>query len=327
MDASDAVVSRARSMKSSSSMPADAAAGDGSGSTASSSSSDSSATVRNSEKPMTARRRRSRASISDTPAIGRIPAHCERVQASPKRSPNAASMTSMTASRSSDVPRLDAHGAVDRRRRHHAASWHARVGRAGIDGLGRQACAGSRASAAHWPPTAKLRALRPSRAHRPAAAAPEPTTSSRDVAAAASAGAQVAKLGRRLERRGVELLDEQLAVAADDGRRDLAFASRAGGEQRQRRHAGKLGAPADRQAVRGGDRDADAGEAARADADQDAGRRVRPSSSSAIIGTSRSAWPRPISSSRARDAVAVAVEQSGGAGGARRVEGQDHRAG
>ena len=51
---------------------------------------------------------------------------------------------------------------------------------------------------------------------------------------------------------------------------------------------------------------------------------LRPSSNSSIIGTSRSAWPRPISSSRARDACAGAVEQSGGAGGARRVEGQDH---
>ena len=58
----------------------------------------------------------------------------------------------------------------------------------------------------------------------------------------------------------------------------------------------KFAPPADGEPVRGGDCDPDAGEAARADADQD-GVAPRPSSSSAIIGTSRSLWPRPISSS------------------------------
>ena len=56
-------------------------------------------------------------------------------------------------------------------------------------------------------------------------------------------------------------------------------------------------APADREPVRRSDRDANSGEAAGTDTDEDLGR-LRPPRSSAIIGTSRSAWPRPIPSSR-----------------------------
>ena len=78
----------------------------------------------------------SRARIRDTPAIGRIPRSCERVQASPKRSPNAASMTPMTASMSSEVAGCDVHLLLDRLPSRRLRD--ARVGRAGIDGLGRQ---------------------------------------------------------------------------------------------------------------------------------------------------------------------------------------------
>ena len=100
------------------------------------------------------------------------------------------------------------------------------------------------------------------------------------------------------------MLDEQLAVAADHCGRDFAIRRAPAASKASEDMPRKLGVPADREAVRGGDRDPDAGEAARADADQDPVRlRGRPSSS-AIIGTSRSAWPRPISSSLARDACA-----------------------
>ena len=91
------------------------------------------------------------------------------------------------------------------------------------------------------------------------------------------------------------------------------------GEQRQRRHSVQLAVPADRQSLRGGDPDADSGEAARADADQDA-IGPPPSSISSSIGTSRSAWPRPISSSRCATQSPGAVEQRGGAGGSRCVD-------
>ena len=86
-------------------------------------------------------------------------------------------------------------------------------------------------------------------------------------------------------------------MAADHGDGDFAVDVAPAASSASDDMPRKLGVPADRQAMRGGDADADAGEAARADADQDAGRPLRPSSSSAIIGTSRSAWPRPISSS------------------------------
>ena len=111
---------------------------------------------------------RSQASTSETPAMGRIPLSCERVQASPKRSPKAVPITVITASRSSDDARFDAHG-----RRSIVAITPlpgARIGRAGVDRLGarlRRASGSRRASAA----AGQLRALRPSRAHRPAAGA------------------------------------------------------------------------------------------------------------------------------------------------------------
>ena len=85
----------------------------------------------------------------------------------------------------------------------------------------------------------------------------------------------------------------------------------------------KLAVPADREALRGGDPDADAGKAARADPDQDA-IGPRPSSSSSSIGTSRSAWPRPITSSRCARQAPDAVEQRGGAGCGRSVDREDH---
>ena len=101
--------------------------------------------------------------------------------------------------------------------------------------------------------------------------------------------------------------------------RRLAFAAarrRRASASEECREASHL--PADRQALGGGDADPDAGEAAGADTDEDRSAR-RPSSSSAIIGTSRSAWPRPISSSRcamqvpepsSRAAVQAAVDVS-----------------
>src|SRR5439155_14633379 len=82
-------------------------------------------------------------------------------------------------------------------------------------------------------------------------------------------GSKVAQVRRRLAA-GVELLHEQLAMPADYRDGDVAFCLRTGGEQRQRRHAVKLGAPADRQAMRGGDTDADAGEAAGTGSGEDA---------------------------------------------------------
>ena len=80
------------------------------------------ATVRTSEKPTTAPRARSRARVRDTPAIGRIPLSCERVQASPKRSPKAASITRMTASIWSARAGRDRDVMVDGGGRHQAAS-------------------------------------------------------------------------------------------------------------------------------------------------------------------------------------------------------------
>ena len=55
---------------------------------------------------------------------------------------------------------------------------------------------------------------------------------------------------------------------------DFAIAVRAGREQAKRRHALKLGAPADREAMRGCDRDPDSGEAAGPDTNQDSRRRA-----------------------------------------------------
>ena len=118
----------------------------------------------------------------------------------------------------------------------------------------------------------------------------------------------------------LELLDEQLAVAPEDRRRDFARPVHTSGEQRERGHSDKLGTPADREPVRGGNADPDSGEAAGSDADEDASR-LRPSSSSASIGTSRSLCPRPICSSLRREADPAVIKQRGGAGGTRSVEG------
>jgi len=74
------------------------------GITAINNNSDSSATVRNSENPIASPSSDARANTSATPAIGRIPPSWERVHASPKRSPNAASITRITESKSRDDP-------------------------------------------------------------------------------------------------------------------------------------------------------------------------------------------------------------------------------
>ena len=74
----------------------------------------------------------------------------------------------------------------------------------------------------------------------------------------------------------------------------------------------------------GGNGDADAGEAAGTDTYKIRSG-MRPASNSAIIGTSRSAWPRPIIRPGDR-CSARAVEQCGGAGGGGRVERQKHGA-
>src|SRR4029079_3863833 len=120
----------------------------------------------------------------------------------------------------------------------------------------------------------------------------------------------------------IEFLDEQLAVATDHRRSDVAAPARTGGEQGDRRHSGKRRVPADRQAVRRSDGDPDASEAARAYADDD----LVGGSALEQLGDHPS-QPLGVAAADllvlARNALA-AVEQSGGADGGRRVERKDH---
>ena len=113
-------------------------------------------------------------------------------------------------------------------------------------------------------------------------------------------------------------------MAADHRGGDRSVAIRSGREESERRHPAKFGAPADRESVRGGDPDADPGEAARTEADEDASRRA----SVEQLGEHRH---EPFAVAAAdllvsvREAGAAIVEQSGGAGGTRRVEREDHK--
>ena len=188
-------------------------AGDGRD-TASSSSSASSATLRNSEKPSGRRRRRSRASVSETPDIGRIPAHCERVQASPNCGVEGRVMTGMTSSRSADVPGARA---GPRRRRGRAADQAA--SRARRRARGRRAASAAAMRKLVGKPQ-RIGRARPGLDASPqprastSAAAPDPTTSRAEIAAAASAGGRLQKRRCGVERVAVELLHEQLAMAA-----------------------------------------------------------------------------------------------------------------
>ena len=267
------------------------------------------------------------ASVSETPAIGRIPAHCERVQASPKHGWKAAAMIAMTSSRSSLLARCAAGqpGRAAPRRRHHAA-LRARVGRAGIDRL-----ASSMRSSSGKCERAAGASAGAAAPRRPRAPRPAPRRRCRRRAAHRSCrcgrgGRQVQDRPGRGELLAVECLDEQFAVAAGHRRRDLALAGRRrGGEQAPGcscRHSGtlqpiampcaaaiptrrpvKLPGPTPTRICVG----------------------TWPSSISSIIGTSRSAWPRPITSSRDATIVPSPVEQRGGAGGGRRVEREDQR--
>ena len=77
-------------------------------------------------------RRPSRASVSQTPGIGSRPAHCDAVQASPKRGSKLSSITVITASRSAMPP--GARMIAGRAHRHRL-----RIGRAAVDRARRQA--------------------------------------------------------------------------------------------------------------------------------------------------------------------------------------------
>ena len=290
-----------------------------SGQTASSSNSASSATVRNQREADRFLRLRIAGDNQATPAIGRIPASCERVQASPKRSPKARSMTSMTASRSSDVPSSIRTVVDERGRGHHAASLTARVGRAGVDRLRRQARAALRAAATRRQPTARPRAPRPTRAPRPAAQRPN-----RSRVCGCDAR-------RCLGRDQIE----QARTWARASRASNCWTNSSPWPPRPRRRPRlplrlrpraarasdmptKLAPPADGEAMRGGDRDPDSGEAARADPDQDGRlRRGRPaarrsSGRGARCGRGRSARPcaRRTASPSNKAAVQAALDVS-----------------
>ena len=164
---------------------------------------------------------RSSARVSDTPAIGRIPLSCERVQASPNLSPKAASMTAMTASMSSAVPGVDPDFVGERGRRHHAASGPG-IGRAGINRLGGQGSqvfgkpqrVGRRGPGlARFAPAAGFDQLRGARSDNEL----------RRWRMRRIGWDEIAKLRRGAERPGVELLDEEFAMPADNGGGDFAF--------------------------------------------------------------------------------------------------------
>ena len=180
----------------------------------------------------------------------------------------------MTSSRSSRSSRIR-HAArrSSRGRRHHAGSTRARIGRARVDRLGRQAAqrsgerervGGRRAGFARFAPAARFNQL-------PCARADD------EFCSVDSRG----RFGRRevvkLDRGScgtVELLDEQFAMAAANG--DVAIfvsACAPAAEQVPATTCRELRIPADRQAVRGRDPDADPGEASRA--------RLRPGCASA----------------------------------------------
>ena len=250
-----------------------------------------------SEKPGAAARARRRAS-----ATRRSSAGSRRIATGsmPRRSgSNAASMIAMTASRSRDPPgtsgdlRARASGVAHQRRdrgRGHRARGHRSAAARGSAGLRavRSASAARGQAATRLAPAARGDQARRARSDHELGAS---------IRAAASPGGRLCS-GVDGASGGVELLDEQLAVAAG------IAAATAPVRWRRRRAAPATTFPRARQSqpiarpCAAAIADPDAGEAAGPDADQDAASASRPSSNSSIIGTSRSAWPRPISSSR-----------------------------
>ena len=127
-------------------------------------------------------------------------------------------------------------------------------------------------SSARWPPTARLRAPRPSRARRRAARRRSRRRGGAVANCAASAGARLRSSGRRLDVAASNCWTNSspcppMTAAATSPSAAAPAASKASEDMPR-----KLGAPADREPVSGGDRDADAGEASRPNADQDCGR-------------------------------------------------------
>ena len=178
-------------------------------------------------------------------------------------------MTSMTESRSLDPPAVSSSSALD------AAVAFMQHSLAAHPARGRRSAWVRRTEAL---PEAAAHSARDG---QPSTALPLPRASTKAFAARSDDqsrhrcarqlrdGGRLSKLARRLERAAVELLDEQLAMAAVDGGGHVAVRLRASREQRERGHPAELAVPGDRQALRGGDPDADPGEASRADADED----------------------------------------------------------
>ena len=228
-------------------------------------------------------------------------------------------MTSMTASRSVDSAGARCRTALSSAGSPSCRLLGARVGRAGIDRLRRQACAalpaGRSASAADGQASRASPQPRASTSCRGARADDELAAV---VAAAASAGARL-----RSSRCGlacaVELLDEQLAMAADHRGRDFAVASApAASSASDDMPASSAPQPIARPCA-AAIADADAGEAARADADQDAvgatGRRAARRSSAPAARHGRGRSPRRARATQApapsnKAAVQAAVDVS-----------------
>ena len=144
------------------------------------------------------------------------------------------------------------------------------------------------------------RALRPMPRAATSGAAPRSDHERRgDRPARPHRGDRLSRSPAASKRLAIECLDEQFAMAAGHRRGDRSIARRTDGQQGERRHPGKRNAPADRHAMRGGDPDAQPGEAAGTAADEDLGGRCARREARSIIGISRSAWPRPMISSRA----------------------------
>ena len=112
-------------------------------------------------------------------------------------------------------------------------------------------------------------------------------------------------------------------MASGDGGRDIAFKFYPGGEQCKRGKALELGVPADRESMRGGGSDANAGEAPRSHSDEETGR-------APARHQLRNHRDQPFGMATpddligATDATPSVVEQGGRAGGARGVECEQH---
>ena len=178
-----------------------------------------------------------------------------------------------------------------------------RRGRGRRPGAGR-ASAARRAGAARRRRGARRRAPRRCRAPRPAPRRRCRRPAARSIARGGLAGGRLATGAERVERGTVDIAATNNSpcppcIATATG----PVARRAGGEQRERANPASGTSQPIARPCAAAIADAHAGEAAGADADQDLRRDVRPPSRSAIIGTSRSAWPRPISSSALGDAA------------------------